>query len=74
MKIDSFFYEKGHMRSKNYPNLYIKEDKGNNVASISVYVDDIILTGNACKLIEEIKIQLSHVFEMKDLGEFCIIV
>jgi len=57
------------MRSKNDPNLYVKEDEGGNVSLISVYVDDIIITGNACKLIEEIKIQLSHVFEMKDLGE-----
>ena len=36
---------------------------------ISLYVDDLIIIGNACKLIEEIKNQLSHVFEMKDLGE-----
>eukprot|EP00253_Pinus_taeda_P022507 PITA_22507 len=69
VKIDSFFYEKGFMRSKNDPNLYIKEDEGKNVALISVYVDDLIITGNACKLIEEVKNQLSHVFEMKDLGE-----
>ena len=40
-----------------------------NVALISVYVDDLIITGNACKLIKEIKNQLSHVFEMMDLGE-----
>eukprot|EP00253_Pinus_taeda_P013087 PITA_13087 len=57
------------MRSKNDPNLYIKEDEIKNVVLISVYVDDLIIIGNACKLIEEIKNQLSHVFEMKDLGE-----
>ena len=68
-KIDSFFYEKGFMRSQNDPNLYIKEDEGKNASLIPVYVDDLIITGNACKLIEEIKNQLSHVFEMKDLSE-----
>lgn len=57
------------MRSKNDSNLYIKEDEYKNVALISAYVDDLIITRNACKLIEEIKNQLSHVFEMKDLGE-----
>eukprot|EP00253_Pinus_taeda_P009302 PITA_09302 len=57
------------MRSKNDPNLYIKEDEDKNVALISVYVDDLIIAGNACKLIEKLKNQLSHVFEMKDLGE-----
>jgi hypothetical protein len=36
---------------------------------ISLYVDDLIITGNAEKLIDEIKEQLSKVFEMKDLGE-----
>jgi hypothetical protein len=36
---------------------------------ISLYVDDLIITGNASKLIDEIKRQLSQVFEMKDLGE-----
>lgn len=50
--------------------MYIKEDEGGNVALIYVYVDDLIKTGNECKLIEEIKIHLSHVFEVKDLGEF----
>lgn len=57
------------MRRKNDPNLYIKEDKGGNFALISIYVDDLIIIGNACNLIEEIKIQLSYVFEMKVLGE-----
>jgi hypothetical protein len=36
---------------------------------ISLYVYDLIITGNAGKLIDEIKEQLSQVFEMKDLGE-----
>jgi hypothetical protein len=36
---------------------------------ISLYVDDLIITENAEKLIDEIKEQLSKVFEMKDLGE-----
>ena len=36
---------------------------------ISLYVDNLIITGNACKLIVEIKNQLSWEFEIKDLGE-----
>ena len=39
------------------------------IVLISLYVDDLIITGNAAKLIDEIKEQLSQVFEMKDLGE-----
>ena len=36
---------------------------------VSLYVDDLIITGSASHLIEDIKIQLSQSFEMKDLGE-----
>ena len=33
------------------------------------YVDDLIITGNAIYLIDEIKQQMPQVFEMKHLGE-----
>lgn len=36
---------------------------------ISLYVDDMIITGNANSLIKEIKQQMSQEFEMKDLGD-----
>ena len=68
-KIDSFFLQQGFMRSKSDPNLYIKCDEQGYIVLISVYVDDLIITGNAENLIDEIKEQLSQVFDMKDLGE-----
>jgi hypothetical protein len=68
-KIDNFFLLKGFVKSKNDPNLYIKKDEKEHIVLISLYVDDLIITGNASKLIDEIKKQLSQVFEMKDLGE-----
>ena len=69
IKIDTFFNHEGFAKSKSDPNLYVKKDKEGNVCLISLYVDDLIITGNACKLIAEIKNQLSQEFEMKDLGE-----
>lgn len=57
------------MKSKNNPNLYVKKDEEGNVALVSLHVDDLIITGSASHLIEDIKIQLSQMFEMKDLGE-----
>jgi hypothetical protein len=68
-KIDSFFLQSGFMRSKSDPNLFTKFDERTYIVLISLYVDDLIITGNARKLIDEIKEQLSQVFEMKDLGE-----
>jgi hypothetical protein len=57
------------MRSKSDPNLFTKFDEQGYIIFISLYVDDLIIIGNAEKLIDEIKEQLSKVFEMKDLGE-----
>jgi hypothetical protein len=57
------------MRSKSDPNLYTKFDEHGYIVLISLYVDDLIIIGNERKLIDEIKEQLSQVFEMKCLGE-----
>ena len=51
----------------NDPNLYTKYNKQRQIILISLYVDDMIITGNADNLIKEIKRHMSQVFEMKDL-------
>jgi hypothetical protein len=56
------------MRRRSDPNLYTKFDEKGRVVLISLYVDDLIITGNSKKLISGIK-HMSLVFEMKDLGE-----
>jgi hypothetical protein len=68
-KIDSFFLQQGFMRRKSDPNMYTRFDELGYIVLISLYVDDLIITGNAEKLIDEIKEQLSKLFEIKDLGE-----
>ena len=55
IKIDTFFAYKGFVKSKNDPNLYVRKDETGKVALVSLYVDDLIITGNASKLIENIK-------------------
>ena len=52
----------------NDPNMYTKYNKQRQIILISLYVDDMIITGNADTLIKEIKWYMSQVFEMKDLG------
>jgi hypothetical protein len=56
------------MRSKSDPDMYTKFDEQGYIVLISLYIDDLIIIGNAEKLIE-IKGQLSQDFEIKDLGE-----
>ena len=67
-KINSFFVQHGFHRSMNDLNLYTKFNKHRQIILISLYVDDMIITGNADTLIKEIKWQMSQVLEMKDLG------
>lgn len=68
-KIDSFFVQHSFHKSLNDPNLYTKINKQRQIILISLYVDDMIITGNANSLIKEIKQQMSQEFEMKDLGD-----
>lgn len=46
----------------------MKDEQGC-VVLISLYVDDLIITGDTTYLIDEIKQQMSQMFEMKHLGE-----
>src|SRR5713226_1183703 len=63
-RIDSFLMSKGFAKSKVDPNLSYKvvED-----VPVSLYVDELFLTGNE-KQIMESKKKLAEEFEMKDLG------
>jgi hypothetical protein len=54
-KIDSLFLQQGFMRNKSDPNLYTKFDEQGYIVLISLYVEDLIITGNEGKLIDEIK-------------------
>lgn len=57
------------MKNKSDPNMYVEKDEKRKTILISLYVDDLIIKGSKCKLIEEIKSKLSQEFEMKELGE-----
>ena len=67
--IDSFFMQHSYNRSKKDPNLYTVKDEKGRIVLISLYVDDLIITGDVVDLIKESKQQMSQMFEMKDLGE-----
>lgn len=67
-KIDGYFIDQGFRRSKSEPTLYIKSQGNTNILIISLYVDDLIVTGNNSKLIEAFKKDMMNMFEMSDLG------
>ena len=54
IKIDTFFNHKGFVKRKCDSNIYVKKDKEGNFFLIYLYVGDLIITSNACKLIVEI--------------------
>eukprot|EP00253_Pinus_taeda_P025696 PITA_25696 len=66
--VDSFFLEYGFHRSLNDPNLYTRYNNQGQIILISLYVDDMIITGDADDLIRGIKRLMAQAFEMKDLG------
>ena len=65
--IDSYFNEKGFKKSKSEHTLYVKT-QGTDILIVALYVDDIVLTGNNEKMIEEFKKNMVKKYEMSDMG------
>lgn len=42
--------------------------KGDNLFIVSLYVDDLLITGGNAKLVEEFKREMLNFFKMTDLG------
>lgn len=57
----------GFKKSLSEATLYVK-CQSNNVLIVSLYVDDLLLTGNDAWLVEEFKQEMMKVFEMTGLG------
>ncbi|XP_019095657.1 PREDICTED: uncharacterized protein LOC109130515 [Camelina sativa] len=66
-RIDSYFIQNGFERSMNDAALYTKK-KEEDVLIVSLYVDDLIITGNNVQLINTFKENMKSEFEMTDLG------
>ncbi|KAL0308644.1 UNVERIFIED_CONTAM: Retrovirus-related Pol polyprotein from transposon TNT 1-94 [Sesamum radiatum] len=66
-RIDKYFIDRGFRRSLSEPTLYIKS-QGNDTLIVSLYVDDLIYTGNNEKMIQVFKEDMMKTFEMSDLG------
>ncbi|KAL0414443.1 UNVERIFIED_CONTAM: Retrovirus-related Pol polyprotein from transposon RE1 [Sesamum radiatum] len=66
-RIDNYFMDRGFRRSLSEPTLYVKR-QGNDTLIVSLYVDDLIYTGNNEKMIHDFKEDMMKTFKMSDLG------
>lgn len=67
-RIEEYFVKDGFMKSQNEETLFLKTEHGNTLI-VSVYVDDLIYTGNNLKMMEEFKKSMQKEFDMTDLGK-----
>lgn len=67
-RIDEHLMQLGFKRSLNEATLYIKGDETNFVI-VSLYVDDLLVTGNNEEFVRKFKQDMMGTFEMTDLGE-----
>eukprot|EP01018_Ginkgo_biloba_P023828 Gb_00935 [translate_table: standard] len=67
-RIDTYFQQKEFQKISSDPNLYIKVI-GSDILIVSLYVDDLIYTGNNHHMLHDFKVDMCKEFEMSDLGQ-----
>ena len=67
-RIDAYLLTLGCQKSQSEFTLYIKKIKEDNLI-VSLYVDNLLVTGNNVGLVNEFKVEMKQVLEMTDLGE-----
>lgn len=67
-KIDSYFMSEGFERCLSDYTLFTKRSGDGSFLIVSVYIDDLIFTGNNHQLLEWFKKSMKEKFEMTDLG------
>ena len=67
-RIDAYLLTLGCQKSWSEFTLYIKKIKEDYLI-VSLYVDDLLVTGNNVGLVNEFKVEMKQVLEMTDLGE-----
>ncbi|XP_057990694.1 uncharacterized mitochondrial protein AtMg00810-like [Hevea brasiliensis] len=65
--MDSHLIQLGFSKSQSKATLYVKNINGESLV-VSIYVDDMLVTGSKIELIQKFKYEMEKVFEMTDLG------
>ena len=68
-RIDDHLLSLGFKKSLSEATLYAKTTNNNGLLVVSLYVDDLLVTGSNLELVQQFKDQMMKVFEMTDLGE-----
>ena len=68
-RIEAYFMKEGFEKCDYEHTLFIKTSKEGKVLIISLYVDDLIFTGNDELMFTEFKNSMKHEFDMTDLGK-----
>lgn len=68
-KIESFFIRNGFEKCSHEHTLFLKHEDEGKCLIISLYVDDLIYTGNNVKMCEEFKQSMMLEFDMSDSGK-----
>ncbi|KAK2442007.1 putative mitochondrial protein [Trifolium repens] len=66
-KIEAYFAKENFIKCPHEHTLFVKKD-GEKVLIVSLYVDDLIFTGNDSKMFQSFKESMKNVFDMTDLG------
>jgi hypothetical protein len=67
-RFDSFMLAHGYSQNNYDHCIYFKQFPNGSFVYLLLYVDDILISSHDKSLIDELKAQLNHEFEMKDLG------
>lgn len=68
-KIEAYFVQEGFVRCSSEHTLFTKSKEGGKLLIVSIYVDDLIYTGNDKSLCDEFKNSMMLEFDMSDLGK-----
>lgn len=66
-RIEPYFIKEGFENSISEPTLFIKRRRGK-ILIVSIYVDDLLFTGDDDELLTEFKQSMKKEFDMTDLG------
>ncbi|GAU36022.1 hypothetical protein TSUD_211600 [Trifolium subterraneum] len=68
-KIEAYFTKEKFTKCPHEHTLFVKNGEGDKILIVSLYVDDLIYTGNDSKMMEEFKSSMKEKFAMTDLGK-----